>query len=63
MNRIVDLIVFIIVVAVLWWALNAVLAALAIPEPFTTIVVVVFVLISVLSFLDYFRSGTWFWRR
>lgn len=63
MNKIIDLIVFIIVAAVLWWALQTVLTALAVPTPFATIAVVAFVLIAVLSFLDYFRSGTWFFTR
>jgi hypothetical protein len=63
MNKLIDLIVFIIVVAVLWWALTTVLAAFAVPQIFVTIATVTFVLIAVISFLDYFRSGTWFWRR
>lgn len=63
MNRLVSLIVFIIVVAVLWWALTTILAALGVPEPFQTIAVVAFVVIAVLSFLDYFNSGTWWFRR
>ncbi len=63
MNRLVDLIVFIIVVAVLWWALSTVLAALTVPAPFNTLAVVAFVVIAVLAVADYFRSGTWFWRR
>jgi uncharacterized membrane protein YwzB len=63
MNRILDLIVFIIVAAVLWWALTAVLTALAVPAPFSTLAVVAFVVLAVLSIADYFRSGTWFFRR
>jgi hypothetical protein len=63
MNRLVDLIVFIIVVAVLWWALSTVLAALRVPAPFDTLAVVAFVVIAVLSFVNYLSAGAWWWTR
>jgi hypothetical protein len=63
MNKLIDLIIFIMVVAILWWALTTILAALAVPSVFQTIAVVVFILIAVIAFLDYFRSGRWFWNR
>lgn len=62
-NRLIDLVAFVIVVAVMWWALNAVLVALAVPAPFGTLAVVAFIVIAVLSGLDYLRAGTWFWTR
>jgi hypothetical protein len=63
MNRLVSLLVFIVVVGILWWALTTVLVALGVPEPWQTIAVVAFVVIAVLSFLDYFSAGTWWFRR
>lgn len=63
MNKLVELIVFVIVLAVLWWALTTVLVALAVPTPWDTIAVVTFVVVAVFAFLDYFRTGTWFWRK
>ena len=63
MGKLLDLIIFIIVVGVLWWALGAVLAALNVPEPFNTLAVVAFIVIAVLAAVDYLRGGTWFWRR
>ena len=63
MNRLLDLIVFIIVVAVLWWALTQVLAVLTVPAPFDTLAVVAFVVLAVLAIADYFRGGQWFWKR
>ena len=63
MNRLLDLIIFIIVVAVLWWALKAVLTALNVPSPFDTLAIVAFVVLAVLAGVDYLRGGTWFWRR
>lgn len=61
MNKLVDLIVFVIVVAVLWWALNTVLGVLGVPTPWSTLAVVAFVVIAVLAFADYIKSGAWFW--
>lgn len=63
MNKLFELIIFIAVVAVLWWALSTVLVALAVPAPWNTLAVVAFVVIAVFSFLDHYRSGTWFWSR
>lgn len=63
MGRLLDLIIFIIVVALLWWALTTVLVALSIQEPFVTIAVVLFIVIAVISFIDHLRTGVWFWRR
>ena len=63
MNKLLDLVVFIIVVCVLWWALNAVLSALGVPAPFDTLAVVAFVVIAVLAGVDYLRGGVWFFKR
>lgn len=63
MNKLVSLVVFIIVGAVLWWALNTVLGVLGLPAIFTTLAVVAFVVIAVLTIADYILNGTWFWRR
>ena len=63
MNKLASLIVFIIVVAVLWWALTTILAALGVPQPWDTIAVVAFVVVAVIAFADFFNSGTWFWAR
>lgn len=63
MNKLVGLIVFVIVGAVLWWALTTVLAVLAVPTLVSTLATVAFVVIAVLIFADYMMSGTWFWAR
>lgn len=63
MGRLLDLIIFIVVVAVLWWALSSVLAALNVPSPFDTLAVVLFVVLAVLAGVDYLRGGAWFWTR
>lgn len=63
MNKLLDLIIFIIIVAVLWWALSAVLVALNVPAPFSTLAVVAFVVIAVLAVADYLRGGNWFWKK
>lgn len=63
MNKLVDLVIFVVVAGVLWWALQAVLAAFHIGEPISTLVVVAFVVIAVLALVDYVRGGTWFFRR
>lgn len=63
MNKLVQLIVFVVVGAVLWWALNQVLAVLALPAIVSTLAVVAFVVILVLAIADYMTNGTWFWKR
>jgi len=63
MNRIVALIFFLIIFAVLWWALNTVIAALALPAIVATLATVAFVLIAVFTAYDYLTSGTFFWTR
>jgi uncharacterized membrane protein YwzB len=63
MGKLLDLVIFVIVVAVLWWALTAVLAALNVVEPFSTLAVVAFIVIAVFAAIDYLRGGTWFWRK
>lgn len=63
MNKLVALIVFIVVGAVLWWALNMVLSVLALPAIVSTLAVVAFVVILVLVAADYLMNGNWFWRR
>lgn len=57
------LIVFVVLIAVLWWALSQVLMVLNVGEPFSTLAVVAFVVIAVFTIVDYFSSGSWFWRR
>jgi len=63
MNRIVSLIFFIILVAVLWWALTTVLTVLGVPATFVTIAEVIFVLLAVFAAFDYVNSGNWFFTR
>jgi hypothetical protein len=63
MGKLIDLIIFIIVVGLLWWALNMILTALLVPDPWRTIAIVVFVVLAVFAAIDYFRSGTWWFRR
>lgn len=63
MNKLVGLIVFIVVGAVLWWALTEVLAVLALPAIVETLAIVAFVVIIVLVIADYIMSGSWFWKR
>lgn len=63
MNKLISLIVFIVVGAVLWWALTTVLGVLALPTIVSTLAVVAFVVILVLVAADYLMSGSWFWRR
>lgn len=63
MNQLIALICFVVVVAVLWWALNVVLTVMAVPSAIASLVVVAFVLIAVISALSYISSGTWFWFR
>lgn len=63
MNKLVALLVFIVVIAVLWWALTQILAVLTVPAPFATIAVVAFVVIAVLMGADYMLNGSWWWRR
>lgn len=63
MGKAVDLIIFIIVVAALWWALTTILAVLAIASPFDVLAKVAFVLIAVFAGADYFRNGSWFFAR
>lgn len=63
MNKLIDIIIFVVVLALLWWAFTTILGALTLPAVFETIATVVFVVAAVLAFLDYFRSGTWFWTR
>ena len=63
MNKLIDLIIFIVVLAVLWWALTTVLSALALPAAIETVATVLFVVVAVFAAIDYFRSGTWFWSR
>lgn len=63
MNKLVALIVFIVVGAVLWWALKEVLGVLELSAMVNTLAVVAFVVILVLIAADYLISGSWFWRR
>ena len=63
MDKLVGLIVFVVVGAVLWWALTTVLGVLALPAIVSTLAVVAFVVILVLIVADYLMSGTWFWKR
>ncbi len=63
MGKLVDLIVFIVVAAVLWWALQQVLGVLALPAIASTLAVVAFVVILVLAIADFISHGTWFWKR
>lgn len=64
MSSLVQLIIFIILVAVCWWALKTVLPLLGFPSNVDTIIVVLFVVIAVLAAANYLWSGgNWFWRR
>lgn len=63
MNKLVGLLVFIVVGAVLWWALTQILAVVALPAIVSTLAVVAFVVILVLMAADYLMNGTWFWTR
>lgn len=49
---IVYIIFFIIAAGVLWWAINALITAFAIPQPFATVILVVVMLLLLLGFLD-----------
>ena len=63
MNKLLMLVVCVAIIALLWWALTVVLAAFAVPAPWSTLAVVAFVLIAAFAVLDFLNSGTWFWRR
>ena len=52
MSLLISILVALIIVGVLLWAIQKILAVVAIPEPFKTIIFVVVVLISVLVFLQ-----------
>jgi hypothetical protein len=63
MNKLIDLIIFVIGVAFLWWVLTQLLVILAVPTMFAQLATLAFIVIAVLTALDSMRSGTWFWRR
>lgn len=52
MSLLISILVALIVVGVLLWAINKILAVVPIPEPFRTIIWVIVVVISVLVFLQ-----------
>lgn len=53
MGLIIGIIVFILVAGILWWAVNALVGAFAIPQPLATIIQVVVILVLLLAFLNY----------
>jgi len=49
---IVYIIFFLIAAGILWWAVNALITAFAVPQPFATVIIVVTILLLLLGFLD-----------
>jgi len=53
MELLISLLIFCIIAALVWWALSAI----PLPEPFKTIILVLFVLIMVIVLLSYLPIG------
>lgn len=56
-DRLIQLVVAVVIVALLWWVLRYAMAALAVPEPFVTVVWVLFALIVILALVGLFGYG------
>jgi hypothetical protein len=52
MGTLLGILVALIVIGVILWGINAILAVVSVPEPFRTILWVVVVIIAVLAFLQ-----------
>jgi hypothetical protein len=52
MGTLIGILVALIVIGVILWGISAILAVIAIPEPFRTIIWVVVVVVAVLAFLQ-----------
>lgn len=52
MNLLIGILIALIVIGVIIWGISKILAVVAIPEPFKTIIWVIVVIIAVLAFLQ-----------